>query len=51
LVYQKLSEGILAELRSKNPVTPEGYRKYRHFQFIIEDIGNPHLEKQLASVT
>lgn len=51
LVYEKLPKGVLDELRSKNPVTPRGYRKYRHFQFLTEDIGNPHLEKQLVAVT
>jgi hypothetical protein len=51
LVYEKLPPGVLDELRSKNPVTPKGYRRYRHFQFLTEDIGNPHLEKQVASVT
>ncbi len=50
LVYEKLPQGVLDELRNKNPVTPKGYRKYRHFQFLTEDIGNPHLEKQVASV-
>jgi len=50
LVYDKLPDGVLKELREKNPVTPKGYRKYRHFQFLTEDIGNPHLEKQVASV-
>ena len=51
LVYEKLPKGVLNDLRSKNPVTPKGYRKYRHFQFLTEDIGNPHLEKQLVAVT
>lgn len=51
LVYDKLPKGVLDELRTKNPVTPKGYRRYKHFQFLTEDIGNPHLEKQVASVT
>jgi len=51
LIYEKLPKGVLEELRTKNPVTPKGYRKHRHFQFLTEDIGNPHLEKQVASVT
>ncbi|MFC2044876.1 P63C domain-containing protein [Chloroflexota bacterium] len=51
LVYEKLPTGVLIELRSKNPVTPKGYRKHRHFQFLTDDIGNPHLEKQLVAVT
>jgi hypothetical protein len=51
LIYEKLPRGVLEELRGKNPVTPKGYRRYRHFQFLTEDIGNPHLEKQLVAVT
>lgn len=51
LVYDKLPKGVLNELRTKNPVTPKGYRRYKHFQFLTEDIGNPHLEKQVVSVT
>lgn len=51
LVYEKLPKGVLDELRSKNPVIPKGYRRYHHHRFLTEDIGNPHLEKQVASVT
>lgn len=46
-----LPPGVLEELREKNPVTPRGYRKHRHHQFLTEDIGNPHLERHIASVT
>lgn len=51
LVYEQLPKGVLNELRSKNPVTPKGYRKHKFFQFLTEDIGNPHLEKQVVAVT
>jgi len=51
LIYQKLPPGILEELREKNPVTRRGYRQHRHHQFLTEDIGNPHLERHIASVT
>lgn len=51
LVYDKLPKGVLNELRTKNPVTPKGYRRYKHFQFLTGDIGNPHLERQVAAVT
>jgi len=50
-IYEKLPRGVLNELRNKNPVTPKGYRRHRHFQFLTEDIGNPHLEKQVVAVT
>ena len=51
LIYEQLPTGVIDELRSKNPVTPKGYRRHKFFQFLTEEIGNPHLEKQLASVT
>ncbi len=51
LVYEKLPNGVLDELRNKNPKTPKGYRKHRHHQFLTENIGNPHLERHIASVT
>ena len=51
IVYEKLPQGVLDELRKKNPVTPRGYRKHRHHQFLTENIGNPHLERHIASVT
>ncbi len=50
-VYEKLPLGVLGELRRKNPVTEKGYRKYRHFQFLTADTGNPHLDRQIMVVT
>lgn len=50
VVYKRLPPGVIEELKDKNP-TVNGRRKYKHHQFLTEDIGNPHLEKHLASVT
>ena len=50
IVYSRLPDGVLDELRQKNPPDSKGRRKYRHHQFLTEDIGNPHLEKHIASV-
>lgn len=51
LVYEKMPPGVLDDLRRKNPVvTPAGNRRVRHHQFLTEDIGNPHLERHIASV-
>lgn len=50
LIYKQLPPGVLPELQRKNPVTPKGYRKYKHFQFLTEETGNPHLDKQIVSV-
>lgn len=51
LVYERLPEGVLHELRGQNPVDPETVRRrFRHHQFLTESVGNPHLEKHLAKV-
>lgn len=51
LIYEKLPDGVLDELRTKNPKDGKGRRKHKHHQFLTEDIGNPHLERHIASVT
>ena len=52
LIYKRLPLGVLEDLRSKNPVVYEdGSRKHRHHQLLTEEIGNPHLEKQVIAVT
>jgi P63C domain len=50
-VYDRLPPGVLEELRKDNPIIKDGRRRYKLFQFMTEDIGQPHLEKHLASVT
>jgi len=51
LIYEQLPPGVLDELRDRNPVIQKGQRRHRHHQFLTENIGNPHLEKQLVAVT
>lgn len=51
LIYDKLPQGVLDELKSKNPVLPKTRRRrHKHFQFLTEDVGNPHLKNQLVAV-
>lgn len=50
LVYEKLPPGVLEELKRRNPIINKGRRRHKHHQFLTEDIGNPHLERQVASV-
>ena len=50
IVYKRLPEGVLEELKKLNPKDESGRRKRRHHQFLTDDIGNPHLEKHVASV-
>ena len=50
-IYEKLPEKVLPKLRELNPLTDKGYRKHKHFQFLTEDTGSPHLDKQISTVT
>ncbi len=50
-VYEALPDGVLEELRERNPTTSSGRRRYRHFQFLSEETGNPHLDRQIVAVT
>ncbi|WP_342480245.1 P63C domain-containing protein [Paenibacillus sp. FSL L8-0340] len=49
-VYDLLPPGVKAELQAKNPVISAGRRKWKHHQFLSQDIGNVHLEKHLLKV-
>lgn len=49
IVYKRLPEGVLEELKKLNPKDDLGRRRHRHHQFLTSDIGNPHLEKHVAS--
>lgn len=51
LVYDRLPDGVVDELRRQNPVDPiTKRRRLKHHQLLTEDIGNPHLEKHVSKV-
>lgn len=50
IVYSRLAPGVLGELRSKNPVLPQGYRRYRFHQWLTSDYGHPRLREHIAGV-
>lgn len=51
IVYSRLAPGVLAKLREKNPVQAEtGYRRWKHHQYLTEDIGIPELQRHLENV-
>lgn len=50
-VYEQLPPGVLDKLRELNPRSPRGYRPHKFFQFLTADTGNPHLDKQISTVT
>ena len=51
LVYERLPDGVLQELRDRNPTEPgTGRRKWKHHQFLSEDIGQPDLRDHLLQL-
>jgi hypothetical protein len=50
IVYKRLPPGVLDELERKNPTDEGGARKYRHHQWLSEEVGNPHLRDHLIKV-
>lgn len=51
LIYEKLPPGALEQLRERNPIRKEtSRRKWKHFQFLSEDIGQPDLRDHLLQV-
>lgn len=51
LVYEKLPPGVLENLRERNPTDPSTKRrKWKHHQFLSEDLGQPDLRDHLLQV-
>jgi hypothetical protein len=51
LVYDRLPPGVLDELKRKNPTGEEtGRRKWRHHQFLTEDVGQPELRDHILQL-
>lgn len=47
-IYKYLPEGVLERLKEKNPISTPGHRRrYKHHQFLTEEVGDKHLDRQL----
>lgn len=49
-VYDLLPPGVKEELQKVNPTIKPGRRKYKHHQFLTEDIGDDNLKNHLIKV-
>jgi len=45
-IYEALPDGVLEELKAKNPEN-----KRRNHQYLTEDVGHPHLQRQITATT
>jgi hypothetical protein len=51
LIFKQLPPGVLEALEERNPPDENWQRRHRHSQLLTKEIGNLHLEKQVAVVT
>ncbi len=49
-VYDSMPKPVVDELKRKTPKDEKGRRKNKLHQWLTEDIGHPHLQKQLTGV-
>ena len=50
-VYDQLPPGVIEELERLNPKGSSGNRRGKLHQYLTEEVGHPHLEKQITSTT
>jgi len=50
IVYERLAPGILKALQERNPTIKPGRRKYKHFQFLDDEVGDPRLKSHFDDV-
>ena len=52
LIYEKLPDRVIEELGRRNTVvSDDGRRRHRHHRFLADEVGHPHLDRHIASVT
>jgi len=49
-IYNEISPEVLEELKARNPITENGYRKHCHHQLLTHDVGHPALDKQILMI-
>lgn len=49
-IYDRLPPGVHEELRNRNPSDEKGYRKHKHHQFLTDETGVSHLDRQIVQV-
>jgi hypothetical protein len=50
IVYERLTKGILDQLKRLNPKDEKGRRQSKHHQWLTDDIGHPELQAHLNGV-
>lgn len=49
LIYARFPKPVLTKLEDLNPMTADGYRQWKHHQFLTEDVGNAELQEYISN--
>lgn len=50
LIYARLAPSILTQLETRNPITTTGRRRFKHHQFLSDEVGIPALDQHLFTI-
>lgn len=50
IVYERIAPAVYEELRRRNPKDAKGNRKYKHHQFLTDEVGRPKLQQHLEAL-
>lgn len=50
VIYARLPPGVIQELEKKNPPVRPGQRRWKHHQWLTEDVGQNHLKNHMIGV-
>ncbi len=49
-VYDKIHDGLLKEFEIRNPKNEKGYREFKNFQFVTDEVGEPKLREMFGGL-
>lgn len=49
MIYMRFPKGVFAKIQEKNPVTEKGYKKYKNYNLLTEEVGLPELQEFISN--
>lgn len=50
IVYERIAPAVYEEIKRRNPKNEKGHRKYKHHQFLTDEVGKPKLLQHLEAL-
>lgn len=49
MIYERFPKGVLAKIQERNPVIKPGYRRYKNYNLLTEEVGLPELQEYISN--